>query len=119
MADFPVHCTQGHRLKDVYDLPCPTCGCQEAIVSMAARGQGTSGGRGALSGHATIEEMRKNWPLIGLLLIVTFVSGVVPCYLSDYLSGWRCVAVSWAFSIISACVGYCALTRILRQVKAF
>lgn len=86
---------------------------------MAATGQGIASGRGALSGHRTIEEMSKNWPLIGLLLIVTFVSGVLPCYLSDYLGGWRCVAVSWAFSIISAYVGYYALTRILRQVKAF
>jgi hypothetical protein len=39
MSGFPVHCKNGHPLKDVYDLPCPTCACQEAIVSMSARSQ--------------------------------------------------------------------------------
>ena len=67
MSEFPVHCMQGHRLKDVYDLPCPTCGCREAKVSMAATGQAMSSGRGALTGHLTVEEIGKSWPLIGLL----------------------------------------------------
>ena len=27
MLRFPVHCTNGHRLSDVNELPCPICGC--------------------------------------------------------------------------------------------
>jgi DMSO/TMAO reductase YedYZ heme-binding membrane subunit len=82
---------------------------------MAATSQAMSSGRGALSGHLTVEEMGKSWPLIGLLVIVILFSGV-PAY---YLSGWWSVIVSWIFSGISAYVGYYALTKILRQVKAF
>jgi hypothetical protein len=74
-----------------------------------------SGGRAALSGHLTVEEMRKSWPLIGLLFVVILVSGL-PSY---YLTGWSSVIVSWIFSGISAYVGYYALTKISRRVKVF
>jgi hypothetical protein len=81
----------------------------------SASGEGMGSGRGALSGHATVEETRKSWPLIVLLLVVILVAGV-PSY---YLSGWLSVVVSWIFSCVSAYVGYYALTKILRLEKVF
>jgi hypothetical protein len=74
-----------------------------------------SSGQGSLGGHLTLEEVGKSWPLIGLLTVVIFGSGV-PAY---YLSGWSSVIVSWVLSAISTVVGYYALTRILRRVKVF
>ena len=113
---FPVNCNGcGYQLKDVYDLPCPKCRCDQATVSMAARGQVATSGRATMEGHQTIEEMRRDWPFILLLIAVISISGI-PAY---FLSGWLSVIVSWLFSAISAWVGYYALTKILRTIRVF
>jgi hypothetical protein len=113
---FPVKCNGcGYQLKDVYDLPCPKCGCDQATVSMAARAQAAFSGRATAVGHQTIEEMKKDWPYILLLIAVILVSGI-PAY---FLSGWTSVMVSWLLSILSAYVGYYALTKIQRSIRVF
>jgi hypothetical protein len=113
---FPVNCNRcGYRLADVYDLPCPECGCAQATVSMEARMQSASSGRATVIGHQTIEVMKWDWPYILLLIAVILISGI-PAY---FLSGWPSVIVSWLFSALSAYVGFYALTKILRTIRVF
>jgi hypothetical protein len=113
---FPVTCRNcDHSLKNVEDLPCPKCGCDQAIVHMAARTMVSSSGGATMSGHRAIETNRTSWPYIGLLGIVVLASGV-PAY---YLSGWTSVIVSWLLSALSTWVGYYAITRIARTVRVF
>ena len=113
---FPVKCTScGYQLKDVHDLPCPKCGSGQAAVSMAAHTQSTSSGRATVVGHQTIEAVKMNWRFVLLLIGVVLISGI-PAY---FLSGWASVIVSWFFSILSAYVGYYALTKILRTIRVF
>ena len=113
---FPVTCKNcGHALKNVEDLPCPECGCDQAIVQMAARSMATTSGRATISGHRTEEKMRKNWPYIILLVGAVFISGF-PAY---FLNGWTSVAVTWLFSILSTWVGYYAITKIAQTVRVF
>jgi hypothetical protein len=105
----------GHDLKDVHDLPCPKCGGDKATVHMAGRSPAAAFGGATASGHRTEEEMRKSWPYILLLAAIVLISGL-PGY---YLSGWKSVAVSWAFSALSTWVGYYAITKIVRTVRVF
>jgi len=113
---FPVNCNGcGYQLKDVHDLPCPECGCNQATVSMAARGQVTSSGRANMGGYQTIAVMKMNWPSILLLLAVIVLSGF-PAYI---LNGWASVIVSCIFSFVSTIVGYFAFTKILRTIRVF
>ena len=115
---FPVKCNGcGYQLKDVYDLPCPKCGCDHATVSMAARGQVATSGRVTMEGHRTIEEMRRNWPFILLLIAVILLSAIIPAYL--FGGGWASVIVSCIFSFVSTIVGYYALTKIRERFRVF
>jgi len=68
-----------------------------------------------MSGHQIVEEMRRDWRYVLLLIAVVLVSGI-PAY---FLSGWPSVVVSWIFSIVSAWVGYYTLTKVLRTIKLF
>jgi hypothetical protein len=113
---FPVTCkTCGHALKSVEDLPCAKCGSDQAIVHMAARSMTASSGTATMSGHKTVEKMQKSWPYVAALAVLILFSGY-PAY---YLSGWASVAVSWFFSGLSTVVGYFAITKIVRTVRAF
>jgi hypothetical protein len=113
---FPVTCKNcGNSLKNVEDLPCPKCGSVQAIVHMTARSMAASSGRATMSGHMTVETMRKNWPYIILLVAIILISGI-PAYC---LSGWTSVVVSWLFAALSTLVGYYAITKIARNVRVF
>ncbi len=113
---FPVTCKNcGQTLNNVDDLPCPKCGCDQAIVHMAARTMAAASGRATMSGHKTEKETQKSWPYIILLVAIVLISGY-PAY---YLSGWNSVVVSWFFSAVSTVVGYYAITKFVRTVRVF
>jgi len=55
------------------------------------------------------KEIKKNWPLITVLVLGDVVS-TIPAY---FLSGWASVAVTVLFIIFSTVVGYFAITRVI------
>jgi hypothetical protein len=55
------------------------------------------------------EEIKKNWPLIAVLVLGDVVS-TIPAY---FLSGWASVAVTVLFIVFSTVVGYFAITRVI------
>jgi len=68
-----------------------------------------------MEGHRTIEEMRRNWPFILLLIAVILLSAIIPAYL--FGGGWA--IVSCIFSFVSTIVGYYALTKIRERFRVF
>jgi len=54
-------------------------------------------------------EIKKNWPLVVILVLCDVVS-VVPAY---FLSGWASVAVTVFFIVLSTVLGYYAITRVV------
>src|SRR5260370_1935778 len=72
---FPVTCKNcGQTLNNVDDLPCPKCGCDQAIVHMAARTMAAASGRATMSGHKTEKETQKSWQYIILLVGIAMLS---------------------------------------------
>jgi hypothetical protein len=105
-----VHCTNcGHELRDVEHTPCPQCGDTRRTVNLEARVKVTSSVRAHPSLRRFEEEIRKNWPLIGVLAFGDLLS-TIPAY---FLNGWASVAVTLLFIMVSTIVGYYAVTRVV------
>ena len=110
MSSFPVTCTNcGHKLRDENEKPCPNCGDNRRTVHMAARTQIGLSARVSMTIRKLETEIRKNWPLLVVLVGCDVVS-VVPAY---FLSGWASVAVTVFFIILSTVLGYFAITRVV------
>ena len=107
MSDCPVTCSKGHRLQNENEAPCPICGDTRRTVHAELRSQSTSSVR---LGPVTIQrlqtEMEKNWPLIAALIACNLLSAI-PAY---FLNGWASVAVTVIFVLLSAVLGYYAIT---------
>jgi len=110
VAEFPVTCTKcGYQLKDENETPCPECGDSRRTVHMSARMQSTSSARVSTTVRRIEEEIRKNWPLLTVLIACDVLS-VVPAY---FLSGWASVAITVFFIALSTVLGYYAITRVI------
>jgi hypothetical protein len=68
-----------------------------------------TGASASLTLRKVEEEMKKNWPLVILLLLGNFIS-IVPAY---FLSGWWSVAATLFFILFSTGLGYFAITRVI------
>ena len=55
------------------------------------------------------QEVKKNWPLLVILVLCDVIS-VVPAY---FLSGWASVIVTVFFIILSTVLGYYAITKVI------
>ncbi len=110
MSGFPVTCTNcGHSLRDVNETPCPNCGDTRKTTHMSANIQVTSSVKVSTTLRKLEIEIKKNWPLIVVLVVCDLLS-VIPAY---YLSGWASVAVTVFFIILSTVLGYYAITRVI------
>lgn len=109
MAGFPVTCDGcGYQLKDVNDI-CPNCGDAPKTVHMEATGYAAATASARMMTRKIEEELKKNWPLI-LVLIGIDLFSTVPDY---FLSGWPSVVVSLFFVLLSTAVGYFTITRVI------
>ena len=111
MSDYPVTCTNcGHLRQSEDQTPCPNCGDARRTVHAELRAQSTSSAR---LGPVTIQrlqtEVKKNRPLVALLIVCNLLSAV-PAY---FLNGWASVAVTVFFILLSTVVGYYAITRVI------
>lgn len=101
----------GHQLKDVDETPCPKCGDSRRNVHLEAR-TGTYAIAGA-SLSMTVErikqEVKKNWPVIFILV----ASDALSCFPAYFFSKWTSVVVTIFFIITSTVLGYFALTRVI------
>jgi len=105
-----IHCSNcGQELHDETETPCPKCGDKRRTFSAEGHLQVTSSVTLQTSLRRFEEELRKNWPLIGVLAVGDALS-TIPAY---FLSGWASVAVTLAFIVVSTLVGYYAVTRVV------
>ena len=110
MSGFPVTCTNcGHQLRDENETPCPNCGDSRRTVHMTASMQIGLSARLSMTIRKMEMEIKKNWPLVVILVLCDVVS-VVPAY---FLSGWASVAVTVFFIVLSTVLGYYAITRVV------
>lgn len=110
MSGFPVTCLNcGHHLQDEGETPCPKCGERRRTVHAEVRLQSTSSLRVSTTVRRMEEEIRKNWPLLSVLVGCNILSAV-PSY---FLSGWGSVVVNLFFIALSAVLGYYAITRVI------
>jgi hypothetical protein len=109
MAGFPATCDKcGYKLKDVHET-CPNCGPAPKTAHLEARTQIGLSARVSMTTRKIEEEIKKNWPLIGVLVLGDGLS-TIPAYC---LSGWQSVAVTIGFIVFSTVVGYYAITRVI------
>jgi hypothetical protein len=87
---------------------CPNCGGTAKTVYLEALSsiQVKSRVQGIWRGINVFKEW--SWKAISILAIVNFVA-MVPAY---YLSGWWSVVATVVFSLLSAIVGYFAVTKV-------
>jgi hypothetical protein len=75
--------------------------------------QSTSSVSVGMTIHGLREEVKKNWPLIAALIACNLLSAI-PAY---FLNGWASVAVTVFFVLLSAVLGYYAITRVITITK--
>jgi hypothetical protein len=114
MQGFPVTCSNcGHPLRDVHDTPCPNCGHTGRTVHLAALAHVKASAGVSMSIQRVTEEIRKNWPLIVVLVVCDLIS-MIPAY---FLNGWKSVGTTVFFILLSTAIGYFAITRVITITK--
>jgi hypothetical protein len=76
---------------------------------MAASTQAKASARVNFTIRKMTTEVKKNWPLIAILVLCDLAS-TIPAY---FLSGLTSVAVTVFFIILSTILGYYAITRVI------
>jgi hypothetical protein len=104
-----VNCSDcGCELPDVNSGPCPNCGSINKTVQLQAHSQAGATASAKTFALKAVTEMKGNWKLICMLVVVNFIS-VVSAY---FLSGFKSVIVNLVLIIASTIVGYLAITRV-------
>ncbi len=106
-----VHCKNcGWELRDVDDTPCPNCGDFRRNVSLEGRTQIGLSAKVRTTTSKLEKEIKKNWPLIVVLIVGGIISIIPACF----LNGWGSVAASVVFVVFSTIAGYFAITRVIK-----
>jgi hypothetical protein len=114
MSGFPVTCSNcGHRLQNGNKTRCPICGDTRSTFHAEVSVQSTCFVHVGMMFHRLQTEVKKNWPLIAILIVFNLLS-VFPAY---FLSGWASVAATVFFILLSTVLGYYAITRVIIITK--
>jgi hypothetical protein len=109
MDGSPATCDRcGHELADVHQV-CPNCGPASRTVHMEATAYARAVASVRMTTRKLERELKKNWPLILLLICIDLFS-MIPAY---FLSGWLSVVASLFFVLLSTAIGYYAITRVI------
>jgi hypothetical protein len=103
-------CTNCNHVLAPGESPCSVCGDTRRTVDMELNATT----KPVVSVNMTVtrlrEELKKNWPLIAVLVLGDVLS-TIPAY---FLSGLASVGVTLLFIVFSTAVGYYAITRVIR-----
>jgi hypothetical protein len=102
-------CSSCHHKLGENEAPCPNCGDTRRTVRHVSEIKMPVSVSLSITLQSTKEEIRKNWPLIVVLILGDLVS-TTPAY---FLSGWTSVAATLGFIVFSTIVGYYAITRVI------
>ena len=116
MSGYPVTCMNcGRQLQN--ETPCPNCGDTRRIIHKEVRLQSTSSVRVGVTIHRLQTEAKKNWQLIAVLIACTLLPQfpiLFPPLFPAFLNGRvTSVVVALLFSVLSAVIGYFAITRVI------